>query len=536
MKKTALFHLFLCSFAFLPCLMYGLGEKTIVIGGVSGWGMAEERAGLIEIPSIRPGTVLALSSGTAETESSVPDLVISFDEGRPDLWRDHAGRYRISVSNGLRAADRNRARRGAGAVLFQTGAGGAASVEPLLLEPADSEAFFAPGRRQGDFSLEFWLCPLHMENGERIFAWTASGTENNFQRIQCTAVKNRLQWTFSDFFTSPGGKDRIDLSFSGSAPVVPGIWSHHLIRFETDTGLLEYLVNGRSEAIVYATSSGREGGEVYTPFIGEGGSFSAGDRFSGLMDEFTIRSDFPEKPRLQKYRRSGRLETGAVDLGQGNNGVLKIEASGGRTRNEGGISRNIYGGESFDFPDNAGIRFFIRTSDNPFRWNETDWLPVLPGTELPGIHGRYVQLAADFYPSGDGETSPYLEELRVVYLPDEPPYPPPSLSAVSRAGAVELSWKPSPDQDTAGYLVYYGTSRGEYFGEDAILGKSPIDAGKRTDLRIEGLADGVLYYFAVAAYDRGGASFHTGEFSREAAVRPGADPLVRSGSEPLVRP
>jgi hypothetical protein len=254
------------------------------------------------------------------------------------------------------------------------------------------------------------------------------------------------------------------------------------------------------------------------------------------MDEFMIRSDFSGKPGLQKYRRGGRLETGAVDLGRGNNGVLKIEASGGRTRNEGGINRNIYGRGGFSFPDNAGIRFFIRTSDNPFRWNETDWLPVLPGTDLPEIHGRYVQLAADFYPSGDGETSPYLEELRIVYLPDEPPRPPPALSAVSRDGAVELSWKPSPDQDTEGYLVYYGVSGGEYFGEDAILGKSPIDAGKRTSLRIEGLANGVLYYFAVAAYDGGGASFHAGEFSRETAVRPGAEPLVRPGTELSVRP
>jgi hypothetical protein len=254
------------------------------------------------------------------------------------------------------------------------------------------------------------------------------------------------------------------------------------------------------------------------------------------MDEFTIHGDFPEKTGLQKYRRNGRLETEAVDLGQGNSGVLKVEASGGRTRNEGGISRNTYGGGSFSFPDNADVRFFIRTTDNPYRWNETGWLPFLPGTNLSGVQGRYVQLAADFYPSGDGETSPYLEELRIVYQPDEPPYPPPSVTAVSRDGAVELNWKPSPDRDTAGYLVYYGTSRGEYFGEDAILGKSPIDAGKRTSLRIEGLTNGGLYYFAVAAYDRGGASFHAGEFSREAAVRPGAEPLVRPGTELSVRP
>jgi hypothetical protein len=102
------------------------------------------------------------------------------------------------------------------------------------------------------------------------------------------------------------------------------------------------------------------------------------------------------------------------------------------------------------------------------------------------------------------------------------------VTALARDGAVELAGKSSAGADTAGYLVYYGRARGEYFGEDAILGVSPIDAGKQNSLRIEGLENGVLYYFAVAAYDRsegGGApalpeNFHAGEFSREVSARP----------------
>jgi hypothetical protein len=96
---------------------------------------------------------------------------------------------------------------------------------------------------------------------------------------------------------------------------------------------------------------------------------------------------------------------------------------------------------------------------------------------------------------------------------------------MARDGAVELSWKPSPDMDTAGYLVYYGNARGEYFGKDAILGVSPLDAGNRTRLRIEGLDNGVLYYFAVAAYDRA-LPYHMGEFSREVSARPLTEPIT----------
>ncbi|MDR1287916.1 MAG: fibronectin type III domain-containing protein [Treponema sp.] len=542
MKKSAFFYLSFFIFTLPAGPLRGLDEKTLVIGGASGWRLAEKTDGLVEISSVRPHPVLALSSASLSGGSdpgglSAPDMVISFDEGSPGRFADSAGHYRVSVSRGVQAADGVRARMGAGAALFQAGAASAVLPEPLLVEPSDSGALFAPGRRIGDFSLEFWLYPFHMENGEQILEWTASGagsrpgTEGGFQRILCMAVKNRLHWTFSGFFVSSNETERIDLSLSGGAPVVPDVWTHHLVRFESDTGLLEYLVNGRSEAITYASPSGREGGEVYLPLAGDGGSFNIGKRFSGLVDELELRGQAGKpgaKPELQKYRRSGRFQTGPLDLGRGGD-VIRVDALGGRTRAENGARRNIYGG-GFNYPDNAAVRFYIRSAANPYYWAEADWQPFFPGRDMPETRGRYVQLAADFYPSGDGETSPYLEELRIVYRPDDPPPPPVSVTAVARDGAVELSWKPGPGKDTAGYLVYYGTSRGEYFGEDAILGASPVDAGKSAGLRVEGLSNGVLYYFAVAAYDTegaGGSSFRAGAFSREVGARPAPEPLVQ---------
>jgi hypothetical protein len=223
-----------------------------------------------------------------------------------------------------------------------------------------------------------------------------------------------------------------------------------------------------------------------------------------------------------------------VDLGEGNSDLLKIDVFGGRTTIRGGRVQGEYRNQGrFRFSDDSEIQFFVRAADNPCRWGDGDWLIFTPGTELGGkIRGRYVQLAADFYPSEDAETSPYLEEIRIVYRPDEAPLPPPALTAVAGDGGVRLSWKSSPDLDTAGYLVYYGEARGEYFGEGAVPGASPVNAGKRNSLFIEGLKNGVLYYFAVAAYDRvnpeglagtvpgGSAAFHAGEFSREVSARP----------------
>jgi hypothetical protein len=168
------------------------------------------------------------------------------------------------------------------------------------------------------------------------------------------------------------------------------------------------------------------------------------------------------------------------------------------------------------------MHFFIRANQNPYLLSSSQWFSFTPGTDISGISGRYVQVAVDFYPSANGETSPYLSELRIIYKPGEPPLPPGNLTATAVDGGVLLRWKPSPDSNTAGYLVYYSQVRGEFFGNDALLGASPIDAGNRNSLFIDGLKNGTLYYFRIAAYDyvSGTVSHNVGEFSREVTARP----------------
>jgi hypothetical protein len=313
------------------------------------------------------------------------------------------------------------------------------------------------------------------------------------------------------------------------APVLPRSWSHHLIRFDGDTGLLEYLINGHLEGVSYTTSTGREGGEVYYPVAGSDGTLSLGSRFTGLMDEFRIYRRSIESPQIPKYDpRGGRIETQPLDLGEPNSNVLKIEAFGGsfnsgsRNANPGGIVQNNYAGASnFRFADEVTIQFFIRTTDNPYSpHDDDDWQPFEPGADLSGrFRSRFIQLAAVFYPGRDGESAPYLDEIRIVYMKDNPPPPPSLVTAIPGDGEVELRWRNSSGRNVSGYLVYYGTAREEYFGEEAKLGISPIDVGKRNTVRIEGLKNGTLYYFAVSAYTRGDSS-SMGEFSREVSARP----------------
>jgi hypothetical protein len=513
-------------------LVYGLGEKTLVLGADASWDAIESRVGITEISSIRPHSVLVLSSALRVGAEPFLDMALPFDEPRADLFRDRMNHYQIKVLEGLSVADRRLARIGMGAALFSgargysPGAEDPGSLGPLIISPQGKDALLSPGQTLRDFSIEFWLYPMNMENGEHILSWTASrrNAQGKFtvQRIQCIASKNRLQWNFTDFFEFSVEDRQTSLSLGGSTPLVPKTWSHHLLRFDSDTGLVEYLVNGQPEGIAYATSGGREGGQVYYPLIGTGGSLVLGGRFMGMMDEFKLYRGFVAVPGIRKYSpEGGRLETRSMDLGEPNSQILKVAVAGGRTSNVGGLIQNEYTGNgNFRFSDNSMIQFFIRASDSPYAWKGVEWTPFIPGTELGGgVRGRFVQLAAIFYPSGDGETTPYLDEIKIIYQPDEPPRAPTIITAIARDGSVDLSWKHSSDRDVTGYLVYYGTASGDYFGEGAILGSSPINVGKRNAVQLDGLKNGALYYFAVAAYDRL-EPLHLGPFSQEVSARP----------------
>jgi hypothetical protein len=244
------------------------------------------------------------------------------------------------------------------------------------------------------------------------------------------------------------------------------------------------------------------------------------------MDEFRIRGYYLEDPNLVKYPpQGGWVQTEPLDLGEEGSRILRVEAFGGRTSNQGGILKNEYrGNKEFRYADDSALQFFIRAGDSPYAWTDEDWLPLNPGEDFAeGFTGRYVQLSVIFYPSGDNETSPYLDELKIIYLRKDPPQPPSLVTAFARDGAVDLAWKASSNEDVTGYLVYYGTASGEYFGDRAILEaaslRSPIDVGNLTSFRIEGLRNGTLYFFAVAAYNKGDPP-KPGDFSREATARP----------------
>ncbi|MCF6237545.1 MAG: fibronectin type III domain-containing protein [Candidatus Marinimicrobia bacterium] len=73
------------------------------------------------------------------------------------------------------------------------------------------------------------------------------------------------------------------------------------------------------------------------------------------------------------------------------------------------------------------------------------------------------------------------------------------------AQTVTLSWDASPTTDpvVTGYKIYYQSApyMAQWDGSGATQGASPIDVGSVLTYQLTDLADGVVYYFAVTAYD-----------------------------------
>ena len=69
---------------------------------------------------------------------------------------------------------------------------------------------------------------------------------------------------------------------------------------------------------------------------------------------------------------------------------------------------------------------------------------------------------------------------------------------------ITLAWDSNVEPDVAGYIVYYGTRSGDYDFD--------VDVGDYDSITISGLAEDVMYYFTVTAYDAEG---NESDFSQE---------------------
>lgn len=149
-----------------------------------------------------------------------------------------------------------------------------------------------------------------------------------------------------------------------------------------------------------------------------------------------------------------------------------------------------------------------------------DWIYFDPKNGFPKFNvSKYIQIKAEFYPSGDPVESPALYGMIVAYIPEAAPFPPLITKAVPGSGEILIEWFPVINSNIGGYYIYIGVSPGNYHGKAGSIFTSPIDVGNQTSFRITGLENGRLYYISVASYNLD-KSVNEASFSKEISVRP----------------
>lgn len=472
--------------------------KTFTFGGNFSWSDPQKIQNIVVQEGFNGKKSLVLATNSITTDyikgNFNTELLVSFD----NLPFYDVNNSYIIKSNGMTITKAQETFMGNGSGKNTRNSKG------LIIEGKENTLFGSSGIK-GSFSIDFWLYSILAENGEQIFSWKTSRQEKKelvSQFIRGAIFNNRIEWTFHNIFRpSNGGETSFVLQAQDI--LIPGRWSHHIITFDEETGLLEYRVNGRTEATTYTTNNKRETGKIFSPVLGYPAPIELCSNFTGNIDELRIQNKFISEDSLDRYPATGGtyvskpIQTGDKDS------VLK----------------NIFI-DSY-IPTETDISIFVRGGNNFYTWTDTEpkWIPVHSETDYKKIVGEYFQIEANLYTNGKSEKTPQIQEITLIWEENGSPWPPSKVFTVAGDGKITLKWTNSADFETTGYLVYYGERSGEYFGRQAIEGYSPIDVGNKNEITISGLTNGKIYYFAVAAYDKS-RTMDSSSISTEVYARP----------------
>ena len=472
-------------------------EAEIVIGGKEGWSSVSRIENIIHSKGLYGFDSLTLMA-QPETESEDYDLFLSFDG---DVSKDFLHFYTISSSN-AKYVNKDRAKYGRAALICRA----KPSTPSLVLSPKENSFFFG-NAKMTSFTIEFWLCPEDLRAGSTILKWWSQVLEKNafmFQNIAVSIVENRLEWSLFNIWRDEYNRG-IDVKIQSKKPLLLEKWSHHLLTYDDETGLLEYRIDGKIDSIRYMTPSGKESSDIYYSMKGKTATVSIGEGYSGLIDNFSVKNSFSPQSLSDLTAKGVRYNK------KGGHFISEIVDTGGISS----IPKMLH--VKMESKKEAAIAFFVRSSNTPYNWTDKwpAWHAIKPNVSITNCKpARYFQIKANLYPTKDGMLSPTLHSMTLTYDKDVFARPPIKLFAKEGDGYIDLEWSRSIDFDVKGYLVFFGERPGEY-----LLPPSPIDAKDALSMRIYHLTNGKLYFFSVVAYDENGKTC-PGEFSEEVCIRP----------------
>ncbi len=443
-------------------------------------------------------TDLVLNRSELASTPGTTDLLLTFNEPKQ---RDQSGNYAVKEHPEFSST------------YFKSG-GGSATFDRehrVVLEADRKGSLFSPHTNWEDFTIEFWLYPANPKEGESIIQWKGLGRKGEdiySQSILCHFTNRRLVWSFSNIFQMPDSPESY-YEISGD-PILPRQWNHHMLRYDSHTGMLEYLINGQPSAIIYTTDDGNESNTVYTPRVGdEPGELVIGEGMTGFLDEFRIERMFLEDLSTKQYKLPGYGISPVLDLKFTDSRINSLTALE-NSRGNSAVFPYYFTTNSLLEAERIKMDFSgeetVLSADT--RWKSFDNLNE-------ESRGRYLLLAFLMYPDMKEDLSPGLSFLEVDYTPSLPPLPPAYIFAeTNERGEVRVEWNPSASPDVAGYLLFFGENPGEY-----IYPGSPLKIEKENYTLIEGLSPFKQYFFAVKSYTDSESPRYS-DFSEEISIRP----------------
>ncbi|MGQ9616758.1 MAG: hypothetical protein ACUVWJ_10225 [Spirochaetota bacterium] len=418
----------------------------------------------------------------------------------------------------------------------------------------DEESLFFSERFLQSFTIDFFLYPVAIHDGDRVLNWYAPTVDSGdrFSGFKASFEDGRLKWEFENVFYKPGGepvsvvgveKDKTPLNE----------WHHHAIQYDSSTGMLVLFSDGKESDIRWLTVDGKEGhtllrGKI-SPFLAS--PMRIGGKFLGYIDEFRISRGLAAF-YLSGYRNEGVVISEVIDLENAGTKFVKIAWEG--EENNGTSIRvfcrmsNLYflplvegvkQTETGILPETSSIAIAPnspvegtyggstkRLDEWEREYRVPQWVAVKNNVELKDmvLRGRYLQWKAVLYGT-EGRYTPVLNSLIVSIEPNPPPGAPVLLEVSPANRGAVLRWVKNKEKDIVGYKVYYGISTKNYFGRGATQGDSPVfvAASMAKDdaeiFELGGLENEKVYFISLTAVDN--AQQESG-FSRELIVRPSA--------------
>lgn len=464
--------------------------NELTLGGKVGWKKVSVRKEIQEGVGKFGYASLELASNAKHANKDT-DALFNFED---NTVSDVIGNYRVQKNSLLKS---KKSLLGKRAALSRSEGSG-------FVLRGNSESIFGKQGLTGSFSISFWLSPSVAENGEVVFDWKTSRTTSTgilYQAITASFFSQHLNWDFTNVFD---GFSKESIVLSGISILVPETWSKHEISYDDSIGKLEYRVNGKLEAIAYTTETGHSYGTAHPMYLGKVSDIVLCKNYVGLFDDFCIQKGVEEPTMfgVQKYAtKGGRFETAPL-LFENPSRITKITALA-------------------NVPKETAMHLYVRTGNNIFNWTENvpEWIPIENGKRFESDEARYMQIACELFPDGNGTISPSVSEINIEFEELPKPIPPYAIFAKAGEGSVTVSWQASLDENVGGYLLYYGERSGEYVGRVALEGDSPIDVQDALSITLTGLENNAIYYFAVAAVSKYDSSI-VGELSREVFARP----------------